>query len=163
MTLRGREGNRGKSRPVRERTPSVPGLSRLVVVILLTTFAGCDPVPDYLKEDLKERRLAETGLENPDPSGTSTSAGLSVLRSIHVEEIDAGEIGADTLSPGFARLVHRCGTCHATPSPRIRSATEWKYVFSRMDKHMKEAGLIPLSHEDHELILAFLQKHARSR
>lgn len=134
----------------------------LAVPLLLSIPVGCDPVPDYLKEDIQAKRMAETGLDNPDPSGTSTSAGLSALRSIQVEAIDPKSLGADTLSPGFHRLVHRCGTCHATPSPEMRSASEWKYVFSRMEKHMKDTGLIPLSDEDQSLILAFLQRNAGS-
>jgi hypothetical protein len=123
-------------------------------------LSGCDTLPDYLKEDIQERRLSETGVEELDPTGTSPSAGLSILRQINVEPLEPQEIGADTASRGFGRLVHRCGTCHVTPSPKIRTAPEWKNVFSRMGKHMKEAGLIPLSEEDQALILAFLQKHA---
>ncbi|MGM0669162.1 MAG: hypothetical protein ACQET1_05545 [Gemmatimonadota bacterium] len=137
-------------------------LFSLAVPLFLSIPAGCDPVPDYLKEDIQAQRMAETGLDDPDPSGTSSSAGLSALRPIRVEAIDPTKVGSDTLSLGFHRLVHRCGTCHATPSPEMRSATEWKYVFSRMEKHIKDTGLIPLSDEDQKLILAFLQRNAGS-
>lgn len=126
-------------------------------------LTGCDTLPDYIKEDLQEQRLAETGVAQVDPSGTSPSAGLSILRQIEVEALDPREIGADTATQGFHRLVHRCGSCHSTPSPKIRNSAEWSYIFSRMEKHMKEAGLIPLSQEDQTLILTFLQKHAAPR
>ena len=129
----------------------------------LPFLSGCDTLPDYVREDLQEMRLAETGVEELDPTGNSPSAGLSILRKIEVEALDPREVGADTTTEGFHRLVHRCGSCHSTPSPKIRNATEWKYVFSRMEKHMKEAGLIPLSQEDQALILTFLQKHSAPR
>lgn len=144
-----------------------PGPTGLIILGLslaaLPLLAGCDTLPDYIKEDLQEQRLAETGVVAVDPSGSSPSAGLSILRRIEVEALDPREIGADTTTQGFHRLVHRCGTCHSTPSPKIRNASEWKYVFSRMGKHMREAGLIPLSQEDQALILTFLQKHAAPR
>jgi hypothetical protein len=162
MSFGGGKRNPGGNMPARGGNTLGPGLWRLAVFLLLATVAACDPVPEYLKEDIQERRMAKTGLEDPDPSGTASSAGLSALRFIQVEEIDPKEIGSDTLSAGFQRLVHRCGTCHATPSPKMRSATRWKYVFSRMEKHMRDTGLIDLSAKDHELILAFLQRHADS-
>jgi hypothetical protein len=148
---------------VRERLGPALGLAPFLSLMTLSILGGCDTLPDYIKEDLQEKRLEETGLDGVDPSGSAPSAGLSILRQIDVEALDAREIGADTTSLGFHRLVHRCGSCHATPSPKIRTAPEWKNAFSRMEKHMKEAGLIPLSEEDRALILAFLQKHAAHR
>jgi hypothetical protein len=140
-----------------------PGLVPILSLACLAFVGGCDTLPNYIKEDIQEKRLAETGVQGLDPTGNSPSAGLSILRQIEVEPIDPREIGADTASLGFHRLVHRCGSCHATPSPKIRTAPEWTNVFSRMGKHMKEAGLIPLSKEDQALILTFLQEHAASR
>lgn len=88
---------------------------------------------------------------------------MSLLRKIRVPPLDARRIGADTASEGFKRYVHRCGTCHAAPSPSIRAAPEWGYVFPRMHRHISEAGLIPLGVEDQALILAFLRRHASER
>ena len=136
-------------------------LTRLGPALAAILFlGGCDTLPDYIKEDIQEKRLAETGVEGIDPTGTAPAAGLSILRQIEVEALNPRRIGADTTTQGFHRLVHRCGTCHETPAADIRTASQWKSVFSRMGKHMREAGLIPLETEDQALILAFLQKHA---
>ena len=134
-----------------------------LALTVLHFLSGCDTLPDYIKEDIQEQRLAETGLDGVDPTGSSPSAGISILRNIDVEAIDPKVIGADTASLGFHRLVHRCGTCHATPSPKLRTSPGWKNVFPRMKKHMKEAGLIPLSDKDQARILEFLQSHAATR
>lgn len=102
-------------------------------------------------------------MKEVDPSGESTDAGMSLLREISVPPLNARRIGADTASLGFQRYVHRCGTCHTAPSPSIRTAPEWGYVFPRMQKHISEAGLIPLEKEDQAVILEFLQRHAQER
>ena len=145
------------------RLERAPRAAPVLVLTALTLTGGCDTLPASVREDIQERRLAETGVQALDPSGASPSAGSSILRQIDVEPINPGVVGADTASLGFHRLVHRCGICHATPCPGIRTAPEWKHVFPRMEKHVKEAGLIPLSEEDQAIILQFLQKHAATR
>jgi hypothetical protein len=136
----------------------------LAIVPVLVLFLGaCDVTPEYLRRGLQEKRLEEAGLLEVDPSGTSSSAGLSVLRDFDIKPVSRRRIGSDTISQGFHRYVHRCGTCHAAPDPSLRTASEWKYVFSRMKKHMGEGGLIPLGPMDQSLILEFLGRHAAEK
>ncbi len=83
-------------------------LTRLGPALATLLFlGGCDTLPDYIKEDIQEMRLAETGLEGVDPTGTAPAAGLSILRQIEVEALNPRRIGADTTTQGFHRLVHR--------------------------------------------------------
>jgi hypothetical protein len=133
----------------------VPVVSALVAVLL----AACDAVPDHLRQDIQERRLEEAGVADLDPSGTSSSAGISILRGLEVRPMDPRTVGADTTSQGFHRYVHRCGTCHAAPDPTLKTSSEWRLLFPRMEKHMREVGLIPLGPLDQRLILEFLQRH----
>ena len=137
---------------------------RWAAALLLPIFlSACNTLPDHLREDIQEKRLADTGVEELDPSGESPSAGISILRNLDIPPMDPKRIGADTSSAGFQRYVHRCGTCHATSDPSLRTGPEWPYVFPRMTKHMEEAGLTPLGPTDKALILGFLEKHAASR
>lgn len=138
------------------RGGSIPGAFVLAVLAL----SACDATPDYLRREAQGRRVAETGLERIDPSGTFSDAGVSILRKIDLPEMNLRRIGPDTASPGFHRYVHRCGTCHVAPSPALRTAPQWRYVFPRMEKHMAETGLIPLGPGDEALILDFLTRHA---
>lgn len=141
--------------------------SRFAVLGLAVSCAlllsACDSTPDYLRRDMQEKRVAETGVETLDPSGTYSDAGVSIYRDIDLRGMDARRIGSDTVSEGFHRYVHRCGTCHVAPSPALRTAREWEYVFPRMKKHMRETGLIPLGGRDQALILDFLRRHAAER
>ena len=127
------------------------------------SLTACDLTPEYLRRGLQEARLEEVGLSEVDPSGTSSSAGLSVLGKFDIKPLNSRRIGSDTTSQGFHRYVHRCGTCHAAPDPSIRTASEWKYVFPRMKKHIKNVGLIPLGPLDKNLILEFLGRHAAEK
>jgi len=138
------------------------GLQGLAPILFLL-LGSCDFTPDYLRRGLQEQRLEEVGLPEVDPSGTSPSAGLSVLRDFDIKPLSRRRIGSDTTSQGFHRFVHRCGTCHAAPDPSLRTASEWKYVFRRMEKHLKEVGLIPLGPMDKNVILGFLERHAAEK
>lgn len=129
----------------------------------LALSAACDVTPDYLRQDLQEQRLEQIGLSNVDPSGQTSSAGVSILRDLDIRALSMRRVGADTTSPGFHRYVHRCGTCHAAPDPSLRTASQWKYVFPRMEKHLRETGLIPLGPMDRTLILEFLGRHAAKK
>ncbi len=148
-----------------------PFPSRVVAVGRALTFASiaavfataCDVTPEYLRRGLQEAKLEELGLPELDPSGTSPSAGMSALRKFDIKPLRRRRIGSDTTSQGFRRYVHRCGTCHAAPDPSIRTASEWKYVFPRMQRHFRNVGLIPLGPMDKNVILGFLERHAAEK
>ena len=145
--------------------PGAVGVGRIFLLapVFGLLLASCDITPEYLRRDIQERRLREVGVEEVGPSGTASSAGVSVLRDLDVRPLKARRIGADTTSQGFHRYVHRCGTCHAAPDPSIRTPSQWKYVFPRMEKHIREGGLIPLGPLDKNLILGFLERHAAEK
>jgi len=142
--------------------PAAAGVGRIFLLapVLGLLLGSCDVTPEYLRRDLQERRLEEIGLEGVDPSGTAPSAGVSVLRDLDIRPLKVRRIGADTTSQGFRRYVNRCGTCHAAPDPSFRTPSQWKHVFPRMEKHIREVGLIPLGPMDKNLILGFLGRHA---
>jgi hypothetical protein len=146
----------------RNRAPAGRGI-RVLVPILSVFLGSCDVTPEYLRQGLQEQRLEEVGLPEVDPSGTSSSAGVSLLRKFEIRPLNPRKIGSDTTSQGFHRYVHRCGTCHAAPDPSLRTASEWKYAFRHMEKHLQEAGLIPLGPLDKNLILGFLERHAAEK
>lgn len=107
--------------------------------------------------------MEATGLSDVDPSGTASAAGMSALRSFWFRPLNPERIGADTTSQGFQRYMHRCGSCHDAPDPSLRTASQWKHVFPRMEKHISDGGLIPLAPMDASLILEFLARHAAQK
>lgn len=67
-----------------------------------------------------------------------------------------------------AKLVSRyCTQCHAEPSPKLHTASEWKAVTSRMKLNMKNLrkanwrGVKIPSDAEMQSIVEYLQKHAR--
>ena len=57
-------------------------------------------------------------------------------------------------------LGQYCSECHAPPSPRLHSKSEWPSVLSRMDLHRVEARLPALTPSQRKAVLAYLQSHA---
>lgn len=158
------DGNRRAPAPFPRPTLRTTGLARstfLVAPMLLGGIYGCDATPRYLRKDIQERRMENLGVTAVDPSGTAAAAGTSLFQNLGLPPIKPRKIGADTMSPGFHRYVHRCGTCHSAPDPGLRTASMWRYVFPRMEQRMREAGLIPLAPTDQLLIHEFLARHAR--
>jgi hypothetical protein len=138
-------------------------LVQAVAISIALALVGCDATPDYLRREAQERRLAELGMETVDPTGTSPDAGLSLTRKVRITPLDPGKLGGDTLSAGFHRFRHRCGTCHDPPAPRSHTSVEWIHVIPKMEGHIKDAGLIPLNGVDRQLILDYLRRHAAVR
>ena len=58
-------------------------------------------------------------------------------------------------------FVNRCSACHAIPHPGRHTYQGWSYLVPLMERRMAERGLPPLSAEDRQLILAYLQENAR--
>ena len=160
-------GNENKS----DSAPTLPHRVRagrveretFLLSLLVVFLVSCDTTPAYLREDIQERRLEKAGVTEVDPSGSTSSAGMSLFRDLDIRPLKTKRIGADTTSQGFHRYIHRCGTCHSAPDPAMRTASMWRHVFPRMKKHMREVGLIPLGPTDENLILEFLQRHAAER
>ena len=58
-------------------------------------------------------------------------------------------------------FVSRCSACHAVPHPGRHDYQSWLYLVAVMEQRMAERGMLPLSAEDREVILAYLQENAR--
>ena len=58
-------------------------------------------------------------------------------------------------------FVSRCSACHSVPHPGRHSYQGWQYLVTVMEQRMAERGMLPLTTEDRELILAYLQENAR--
>lgn len=132
-----------------------------LAVLLLA--AACDTGPAYLREEGRRRHLQELGVERFDGGGDYRLAGVSAVRTIQVEPMKPGALGADTADAAFGLFSMRCGACHDRPAPGSKPAYLWESVVSRMRKNAQDAGLMPPSAEDEALILGFLQRHAADR
>jgi len=58
-------------------------------------------------------------------------------------------------------FVSRCGVCHAVPHPGRLDYQGWVSLLPLMEQRMAERGMMPLTAEDRQLILAYLQENAR--
>ena len=57
-------------------------------------------------------------------------------------------------------MLSHCGYCHVAPQPNQRSAEDWIGIVNRMQLRMKTKGGIPMTQEDLERVLAYLQRNA---
>ncbi len=64
-------------------------------------------------------------------------------------------------SVGAQAFVTRCGGCHALPHPARHSASQWPHVLSLMELRMQERAYAPMSEQERDEILAYLQRNAR--
>jgi len=55
----------------------------------------------------------------------------------------------------------RCAKCHGVPDPRFRTFREWEPIVSDMTHKIREKGLPPLSMDEREAILRYLERHAK--
>ena len=61
-----------------------------------------------------------------------------------------------------ARLyADKCGLCHALPHPKRHSAGEWPALITLMEQRMSERGLDPLTPEQRQQLLGYLQRNGR--
>lgn len=134
----------------------------LLVAGLVVPLAvqGCDSSPRGFQEEARKRWVERAGVESFDPEGGAPLAGVSALRTIKLEPLDARALDGDTASPEFHRFVHRCSACHQPPAPGQHTRAEWEIVVRRMTQHVDSAGLLPLSALDRQQILRLLSRHA---
>jgi len=64
-------------------------------------------------------------------------------------------------SLAFRIYEEKCGSCHALPHPGRHSFQEWIQVVALMERRMEEKGLAPLSTEERDIILSYLERNAR--
>ena len=57
----------------------------------------------------------------------------------------------------------KCSACHTVPLPSKHPARLWPSVLQRMQMRMKSKGVKKLNREELELILEYLQKHAKGK
>jgi mono/diheme cytochrome c family protein len=57
-------------------------------------------------------------------------------------------------------LGQHCSACHAPPSPKLHSKSEWPSVVARMDMHRMEARMPALTDQQRKQVLAYLESHA---
>lgn len=140
-------------------------LRRPITAALWVALSGtaCDATPRHIVDEGRARALQERGVDRFDSARAYPLAGVSAVRQVNVEPLRPEALGGDTLGPAFHAFTSRCGACHEAPDPTSRTAAEWSTAVRRMHRNVSEAGLLPIAPEEGELILDFLQRHARMR
>jgi len=66
----------------------------------------------------------------------------------------------DPESPGARLYGHRCSSCHRLYAPSVLTAAMWKVMVARMEQQIQHSGLPPLSADERQTILDYLEKHS---
>lgn len=66
----------------------------------------------------------------------------------------------DSNSIGAKILKDKCSNCHGAPHPTDHVAEHWPNVIERMQTHRIRKAYQPLSDEDKQALVAYLQEHA---
>ncbi len=64
-------------------------------------------------------------------------------------------------SPGAKVYASRCNTCHRLYAPRALTYEMWKMKVALMQGEMVRRGLPPLTRDERELLLEYLQRHSQ--
>ncbi len=67
----------------------------------------------------------------------------------------------DASSAGARLYVSKCGACHSLPHPKRNSYREWQHLLELMQQRMAEQKMPALTGEEKEVLLGYLQRHAR--
>jgi len=73
---------------------------------------------------------------------------------------------ADYPDSGSAELtlyMSKCGECHAAPLPTIHTEKQWPGVVQRMQFRLTSKAMPPLSKQELQTIVDYLQKHAKKQ
>ncbi|MFQ5356567.1 MAG: hypothetical protein ACE5DY_08825 [Mariprofundaceae bacterium] len=57
--------------------------------------------------------------------------------------------------------AEQCSSCHALPHPKRLYAGQWKHMLNVMYMRISERNKEPLSDEEQQAILKYLESHAR--
>jgi len=110
----------------------------------------------------------------PASSGASTSRAYEETRAdalllltakvaLPPPGVDPGDL-ADPASAGATLVAQYCGQCHALPSPRMHSATDWPRVLRRMwlrmDRLPDSLGIRTANEGERGMVLSYLAANA---
>lgn len=56
--------------------------------------------------------------------------------------------------------VHRCGVCHRAYAPSTLTPAMWQLQVDAMELKISAAGMSPLTPDDKQAILAYLERHS---
>jgi len=86
---------------------------------------------------------------------------VAMLAGCSTAGMPGGTALPDRDSVAAQTFVSRCSACHAIPHPGRHTYQGWSYLVPLMERRMAERNMAPLTDEDRQLILAYLQENAR--
>ena len=63
-------------------------------------------------------------------------------------------------SPAAQLYQKRCSACHRLYAPGILTAEMWQFMIARMEQELQRSRQPPLSADERQMILDYLQKHS---
>jgi len=86
---------------------------------------------------------------------------VAMLSGCSTAGMPGGTSLPDRDSVAAQTFVSRCSACHAIPHPGRHTYQGWSYLVPLMERRMAERNMAPLTAEDRQLILTYLQENAR--
>jgi mono/diheme cytochrome c family protein len=68
----------------------------------------------------------------------------------------------DAAAPGAVLYAERCRGCHRLYAPGLLKPEMWKVMIDRMQGEIVRRGLPPLTPEERNLMLGYLEEHGSS-
>jgi len=94
------------------------------------------------------------------PSDNELQILMSYLKKHAQQAIDKTQY-TDLNSPSGKIFMTTCSQCHALPDPKQHTVDEWPTVVERMTRNMNAMGKVVPDRKTLEVIVAYLQKHAK--
>lgn len=110
------------------------------------------PVTEGLMGEILIAGLGTTAL--PQPSDVD-----SLIAYLERNAMPAAEPGQYT-GPGSALVIQKCSTCHELPSTTAHTAAGWAELVRRMQANMPLMDVTPLTPEEADAIIEYLQGRA---
>lgn len=63
-------------------------------------------------------------------------------------------------SPAAQLYQRRCSGCHRVYAPSVLTSEMWKFMVARMEQEIQRRSLPPLSTDERQSLLDYLQKHS---
>lgn len=94
------------------------------------------------------------------PSNDQQKEILAYLEAYALKPISPGALGSPN-SPGAVAFRNTCSQCHALPSPKLHTASDWPAVVRKMQSYAKQMSKKQISNQEAKEIESYLARQSK--
>lgn len=143
-----------------DRRALLGAITLLAVAGGVLAWSGAQRREAAREAGIERSALREWALHDSDLREDAALAGVSLNRP-RVTPLDEDALGGLARSPDYPVFLHRCTSCHATPDPGMHEPGQWRGVVRRMDGWREKAGVMPITDDEREAVVRFMDRAAR--